>query len=89
MSYTIIPTTDLAGLISLLSHSVIIIWSLLEEEVGSKLLVLVASEIGLSSLFAVEAQPTQALDGVTLLLGHLDRIRSGRERRVIVTATLA
>lgn len=72
----------------LASHGIVLLRSLLEQEVRSKLLILIASEVSLRSLFAVEAQSTQALDRIALLFGDLDRIRSGRKRRVIVSTAL-
>lgn len=73
----------------LLAWAIVLILRLLEQEVCSKLLVLVAGEVSLSSLFAVEAQPTQAFDGVALLFSDLNGVSSGRERCVIVATALA
>lgn len=58
-----------ASLQLLLGHIVILLRTLFEEEVGGKLFVLVAREVGLDDLILGEAQTGEALNSIALFLG--------------------
>ena len=57
--------------------SVLIIIRLLEEEVGSQLLVLVARKVCLYDLVARKAQPTQSFNSIAFFFRHADGHCSG------------
>jgi len=76
---------EYAGTLLVGSHSgrtgkntLLLLIGLVEEEVGSQLLVLVARKVGLDDNVALEAETTQALDSLTLVLGNGDGLGARR-----------
>jgi len=65
------------------SHFVLV-WGLVEEEVGGQLFVLVAGEVGLDDEVTFEAEAAEALDCFALLLCYANGLGSGWQRRVLV-----
>ena len=57
---------------SSLEHGLFVLEAGLEQEVGGKLFVLVACEVGLCGLALRESETYQSVDRVHLLLGHLN-----------------
>lgn len=55
----------------------IVLHSVFEKEVGGELLVLVACQVGLQASMPRETERLQALNGLHLLLSHLDLARAG------------
>lgn len=69
--------------------SIIVLVRLIKQEVGSKLLVLVARKVRLRNLLYTETQQAQTINSLALLLRDRNGMRSGREGRVLVAAGLA
>ncbi len=69
----------------LLGH-LVVIW-LVEEEVRSQLLVLVACEVSLNNCVAWKAQSAQPLDSITFFFGDADRDCSWWHRTLVTHTT--
>lgn len=58
---------------------------LVEQEICSQLLVLVASEVGLDDQIALKSQSAQPLNGLPLFLGNANGLGARRQRGVLIS----